>query len=111
MKRRILLDVARVLVGAAVLSCVGSDRVVAPNSDGTAAGVPAAGRMSTLVPTPGPLGTTHPVAGSLSMRWPGTEESLVLPDAATSLAAATSGRLLWQKPTTREHSIWLLNGT
>ena len=74
MRRHALMNLGRVLVGAAVLSCVGTDRVTAPG-ESTGLSLPAEGPQ------------------------------------AVTLAALAAGRLLWQRESTEEHSIWELNPT
>ena len=122
MRYRIAVGIGRALVGFALLSCAGTDTVTGPSSGQGAIGTPAAGPLSNSVPTAGPASGSGAVAGVMSAAWPGgpgvPQASAPVAAAATGSApamaavtASAAGRLLWQKPSTEEHSIWELNST
>src|SRR4051812_40644141 len=74
--------------------------------------VPAAGRMSSPGPIAGPRIGNGPIAGAMSIHWPGSEKSGAMGAAASAAGAPiAAGRLLWQKPSTENHSIWMLDPT
>ena len=116
MRRHILSHAARALLGAALLSCAGSDTLTRPSSEGSdqAKGVPLAGPLSRSSPVAGQLSTTAPAAGALSASFPGAGfkvGSIPPGSAAAASAVVPDVRMLWQNTSTGDRSIWLMTGT
>jgi hypothetical protein len=113
MSREILLRIGRVFVAAVLLGCMDSNRTTRPSPEAIISSIPAADRMSRGAAIPGPLSAGRAVAGPMSWAWPGSDQiGLTIPRAnAAAVAGSASGRLLWQRVSSEQHSIWLLDAT
>jgi plastocyanin len=110
MRRHVFFTTARGLLGAALLSCVGGDRITRPDEGVSRGvrGVPLAGPRSRSGPVAGALSASVPIVGSSSASSP------IVPTFGSSTlstsALAPAMRMLWQNTTTGDRSIWLMNG-
>ena len=110
MQRKLVFNVARATLLAAVLSC--ADQTITPTRS-PSIGVPAAGSMSRISPVSVGMSASTPLAGPLSKAYPGNDASPngLARSGSASLLAGPPMRMVWQNTSTGDRSIWLMSGT